>query len=58
MGTAGGGPVYMTGRVEIESPERNFCRSSSEDQGNGAILLFSSKRLSQWNAKLWSVVRK
>ncbi len=58
MGVAGGGPVYMTGRVEIESPKRNFHRSSSEDTGNGTILLFSSKRLGQWNAKLWLVVRK
>jgi hypothetical protein len=46
----GGGPVYMTGRVEIESLERNFRCSSSEDQGNGTISSFNSKRLGQWNA--------
>jgi hypothetical protein len=38
-------PVYMTGRVMIVSPERNFCCSSSEDKGNGTILAFSSNRL-------------
>ncbi len=58
MGAADGGPVYMTGRVEIESLKRNFHHSSSEDQGNGTILLFSSERLGQWNAKLWLVVKK
>ncbi len=58
VGAAGGGPVYMTGRVDIVSPERNFRRSSSKDQGKGTILLFSSDRLGQWNVKSWSAVRK
>jgi hypothetical protein len=58
VGAAGGGPVYMTRRVAIVSLERNFCRSSSKDQENGTILLFSSKRLGQWNKKSQPVVRK
>jgi hypothetical protein len=58
VGGAGGGPVYMNMRVEIVSPERSFHHSSSKDQGNGMILLFSSDRLGQWNVKSWSVVSK
>jgi hypothetical protein len=43
VGATGGGPVYMSGRVEIVSLERNFRGSSSKDQGNGTISLFISR---------------
>jgi hypothetical protein len=49
---AGGDPMYITRRVQIASPERIWCCSSSDNQGNGMILLFDSKRLGSERLKL------
>jgi hypothetical protein len=50
--------MYITGRVEIMSPIRNWHCFSSDYQGSRMISSFNSKRLGQLKVKAWSVVRK